>query len=238
MPAENGATGNRILDALPKASLDRLRRHFEPIALPYRGIVQLAGEKILHITFPTSGVVSIMFPLHDGSVIEIGAIGNEGLVGLPALLDRDDSLHEAVVQGQGEALRLPTHVIRAELGNSSEVRTLMRRYAELFLEQVSQTAACNGLHTLEERCARWLLTMRDRLGADRFRITQEFLAALLGVQRTGVTAIAGALQRKSLINYRRGEIEILDAASLASLSCECYRDLKSGLARYLQDIRP
>jgi len=238
MPSEKGATGNRILDALPKVSFDRLRRHFEPIVLPYRGIVQQAGGEILHITFPTSGVVSLMLPLHDGSVIEIGVIGNEGLVGLPALLDRVDSVHEAVVQGPGEALRVPTQVMRAELDNSSEVRTLVRRFAELFLEQVSQTAACNGLHTLEARCARWLLTMRDRQGSDRFHLTQEFLAVLLGVQRTGVTAVAGSLQRKSLIEYRHGEIEILDPASLESQSCECYRDLKGRLDTFLRDARP
>ena len=228
------ATGNRILDALAKPEIDRLHPHLDMVVLPLHQVLLNPGDKIEFIYFPIRGVVSVVAPLQDGSVVEVNMIGSEGFVGLPAVLGTRDEPWEVVVQGAGNAFRLRADVFLDEFAHSSQLRTLVLQFAELFLEQLGQTAACNARHDLEARTARWLLTMRDRLETDRFPVTQEFLAMLLGVRRASVTLAAAELQRQGLIRYHRGVIEILDPAGLETASCECHRHLKDRVDAFLR----
>jgi CRP-like cAMP-binding protein len=156
------------------------------------------------------------------------------LVGLSALLAKGVSPHEVMLQGAGRAFRLGAATARQEFNRDGAFRDLALRFTELFLAQISQTAACNGRHGLEARCARWLLTMRDRLGRDSFPLTQEFLAMLLGVQRTGVTATALDLQRRGFIRSSHGQFDILDLPGLEAASCECHRIIKDQLDGFLR----
>jgi len=222
------------LDALPRHEFDRIHPHLQEVPLPLKESIHHVGDEIAQIYLPVAGMVSIVATLQDGSSVEVGTVGNEGLVGLSALLGKGISPHEVMVQGAGRALRLGAATARQELNRDGAFRDLVLRFTELFLTQISQTAACNGRHGLEARCARWLLTLRDRLGRDNFPLTQEFLAMLLGVQRTGVTATAVDLQRRGLIRYSHGHVDILDLPGLEAAPCECHRVIKDLFARFLR----
>jgi CRP-like cAMP-binding protein len=179
-------------------------------------------------------MISVVAVLQDGSSVEVGTVGSEGVVGLSAFLGKGVSPHEVMVQGAGRGFRLGVATARQEFDRPGPFRELVLRFTELFLTQISQTAACNGRHSLEARCARWLLTMYDRLATDKFPLTQEFLAMLLGVQRTGVTATARDLQQRGLIRYSHGQVGIRDLAGLEAASCECHRVIKDLFARFLR----
>jgi CRP-like cAMP-binding protein len=234
MPIENGATGNHLLDSMARGEFDRLRKHLDPVPLHLRRVIQRQGEKFEGVYFPARGVASLVRLMLDGSSIEVGMIGREGFVGLESLLGERMSTHETIIQGAGHAFYAPVTVVKEEFDRSGRFHNLILEYADLFLEQVYQTAACNGRHRVEQRCARWLLMMRDQLGTNHFRQTQEFLAAMLGVQRTGVNAAALALQREGIITYRRGQIEILNPERLEEMCCECYGIFKTRLDAFLR----
>ena len=229
------ATGNRILDALPRRDFERLHAHLEPVPLKLKQVLYRPGDKMPFVYFPVSGMLSVVSLLQDGSAVEVGTVGEEGLAGLPALLGAAASPHEVVVQGKGNGFRIGADTLRHEFDRSASFRGIILKFAELFLAEISQTAACNGRHSLEARCARWLLTMRDRLHADHFPMSQEFLAMLLGVRRTGVTAAALDLRRRKLIEYRYGRINILDRAGLEAAACECYAIIRELHDRFLRE---
>lgn len=237
-PRALGATqtpANRLLALLPSSDRVRLRPHLKPFALAYRQSLYRANKPIEYIYFIESGVGSLVNTMRNGDAAEVGTIGNEGLVGLPLLLGDDRAPTSVYVQVPGSGLRMKATAFSKELARSASLRAVMHRYAHAFFNQVAQSAACNHFHSLEQRCCRWLLMTHDRMHSDAFLLTQEFLAMMLGVQRTGVTAAAGALQRVGLIRYTRGNVTILDRRGLERRSCECYGVSKREFDRLLGD---
>ena len=217
-------TGNLLLSRLSPEDAAEFEPHLEQHLLAQGDIIVAAGDDFTHAWFPDTAVLSVINKLSDGSGVEIGTIGNEGFVGIGAMLDAPTSLHLTVAQIPGMAHRLPVSVLAELRSNSDSLRRALNQYTCSFLGQVSQTAACNARHDIEQRCARWLLMCHDRVGdTNTFRLKHEYLAIMLGVRRTGVTIAAGALQARGLIRYRRGVIRIVDRAGLEARSCECYQ---------------
>lgn len=214
---------NNVLRALPADEYLRVASHLEPIEAENRRIVFEPYAPIREVWFPRNCVVSIVNVMKDGGVVEAATIGCEGIVGLPLLLGVSNSTHRAIVQVPGHAARMSGVSFLELLPHSPSLRTLAFRVMNTLFEQAAQTAACNRLHSVEQRCARWLLMTAERARSYEFPLTQEFLAQMLGVRRAGVTVVAGELQRSGLISYRRGHVSILDVKGLEKVSCECYR---------------
>jgi CRP-like cAMP-binding protein len=232
----DGATRNRILAALPTATLARLSPHLHPIPLSVRQEVLQPREPVRHAVFPLEGAISLVTELAEGNPVEIATIGNEGMTGLSAFLKTDWLPYRAFVQVPGRALRLEARVLAEELERDDGLGDVLKRHTQALLTQVAQTVACNRMHAIEERCARWLLMTDDRVGrAGHFLMTQEFLATMLGVRRATVTVAAGVLQRAGLIRYTRGRISIVDRAGLEAASCECYAAVREELDRLLPE---
>jgi CRP-like cAMP-binding protein len=186
-------------------------------------VVCPGGEAFRALYLPVTAVFSVISRMGDGGAAEVGTVGNEGAVGVSLLLDAQPSPHETVAQIPGTALMVDADVLREGMRERSGLRTLLLRYVHEYLTQVAQTAACNRLHGIEQRCARWLLMTHDRVAqADQFPLTQAYLAIMLGVRRAGVTVAAGALQDAGLITYHRGGIRVVDRVGLEGAACECY----------------
>jgi len=226
---------NRLLGLLPPRDYERLRPYLQRLPLTYRQSLYRAHKPLGFVYFFETGVGSLVNTMANGDASEVGTIGNEGVVGLPLLLGDDRAPTSVYVQVPGAGLRMKASLFKKELARSASMRAVMHRYAHAFFNQVAQSAACNQFHSLEQRCCRWLLMTHDRMQSDEFLLTQEFLAMMLGVQRTGVTAAAGALQRSGLINYKRGNVTIIDRRSLIRRSCECYSVSKKEFDRLLGD---
>jgi CRP-like cAMP-binding protein len=224
---------NRLLGLLPPKDYQRLRPHLHRIPLEYKKSLYHSNKPIEFIYFIESGVGSLVNTMKNGDAAEVGTIGNEGLVGLPILLGGNRTPTSVYVQVPGAGLRMKATLFEKELAKSASMRAVMHHYAHAFFNQVAQSAACNQFHSLEQRCCRWLLMTHDRMRSDEFLLTQEFLAMMLGVQRTGVTAAAGALQRADLIRYKRGNVTVLDRRGLVHRSCECYGVSKREFDRLL-----
>ncbi len=223
--------GNAILNALPAADRDRLIAEMTLIPLKIKTILFDAGEIITHVYFPTSGVISLVTPLEEGSIVEVATIGNEGIVGVP-LQPRGSLAVRAISQVAGSVLRMDAAMFLEE-SEHGPLRDLVRNYTLALFGQISQAAACNRLHSSEERLSRWLLMSRDRVGRDDFRITHDFLGQMLGSRRATVSLSAGLLQAAGLIRYSRGRVVIRNRAGLEAASCECY-----GVIRRLFDTPP
>jgi CRP-like cAMP-binding protein len=227
------AEQNRLLKALPAETYERLRPHLEPVQLASRQILWDAGVPIRSVYFPRSCVMSLIVLLEGEPSVEAATVGREGLLGVPVALGAESTSALALAQVPGDAARLPASAFREAMARDGAFAGLVFRYAQALLEQTSQSVACNRRHTLDERCARWLLMTCDRVGADQFPLTQEFLAVMLGVRRAGVTVAAGMLQEAGLIRYSRGKITILDRVRLEEASCECYHVVKEMSDRLL-----
>jgi len=227
------AHANRLLGLLPPRDHKRLRPHLHRIPLKYRQSLYRANTAIDFVYFIETGVGSLVNTMANGDAAEVGTIGNEGVVGLPLLLGDNRAPTSVYVQVPGAGLRMKASLFNKELARSASMRAVMLHYAHAFFNQVSQSAACNQFHSLEQRCCRWLLMTHDRMQSDEFLLTQEFLAMMLGVQRTGVTTAASALQRAGLIRYKRGNVTIIDRHDLQRRSCECYRISKREFDRLL-----
>jgi CRP-like cAMP-binding protein len=227
--------GNRLLGLLPRRDYERLRPHLRRIPLEYRQSLYRANKPIGFVYFIESGVGSLVNTMANGDATEVGTIGNEGMVGLPLVLGDDRAPTSVYIQVPGAGLKMKASLFKTELARSASMRAVMLRYVHAFFNQVAQSAACNHFHSLEQRCCRWLLMTHDRMQSDEFLLTQEFLAMMLGVQRTGVTAAAGALQRAGLIRYKRGNVTIIDRRGLMQRSCECYGVSKKEFDRLLDD---
>jgi len=226
-------TGNRLLDLLPPAQLDRLRPHLAAEALALNQTMQERGKPVESVVFPTSGMISIVAMMRDGAAVEVGIVGREGMLGVQSVLGDDVSLNEAMVQIPGSALRMPAGLLEREAQASPQLRAILLRYVQAYLNSATQSAACNRAHLLEQRLARWLLTARDRADTDRLPLTHEFIAMMLGVRRAGVTVAAQSLQSAGLIHYAHGRITIADREGLEVAACECYEVTKREHARLL-----
>jgi CRP-like cAMP-binding protein len=224
---------NRLLGLLSPQDYERLLPHLERLSLEYRQSLYRANRKIEFVYFIETGVGSLVNTMANGQAAEVGTIGNEGLVGVPLVLGDERAPTSVYVQVPGEGLRIAAALFKTELARSATMQAVMLRYVHALFNQVAQSAACNHFHSLEQRCCRWLLMTRDRMQSDEFLLTQEFLAMMLGVQRTGVSLAAGALQRAGLITYKRGNVTILDHPGLKKLSCECYGISKREFDRLL-----
>jgi CRP-like cAMP-binding protein len=212
----------RLLAHLEQRDRDRLRPHLEPVILEYKRLLYDAYQPIEYVYFLEDGVASLVHTMENGDALEVGTIGNEGVVGLPILLGDEGAPSSVFIQVPGSGMRIEANAFRRELERSGAMRAVLLHYAHAFFNQVAQSAACAHFHALEQRCCRWLLMTRDRVKSDEFLLTQEFLSMMLGVRRAGVSIAAGALQRAGLIRYSRGRITMLDREALEARACECY----------------
>jgi CRP-like cAMP-binding protein len=223
---------NRLLVALPRDEYHRLLPHLEKVPLPLKTILYEANGPIAHVFFPLNGVVSLVI-MDAGFTLEVGVIGNEGMVGTPVFLGSDRSPTKAIAQIPGAALRMEAEVFQREMRRLGPLHGLVQRYTQSMINQISQSIVCNRRHSVEKRMCRWLLMSHNRVEADEFPLTHEFLAQMLGVCRPTVTAVAGTLQKAELITYHRGKITVLDRKGLEAASCECYQVVAKELDRLL-----
>jgi CRP-like cAMP-binding protein len=217
------AASNRLLASLSEQHQRRFLAGCDHVDLQFADVLYRAGERIDYVYFPLGCLISSITVLDADSKMEFGIVGDEGMLGLPIVLGVDRAAQEALVQGGGAALRMRARALGGHCGRGSTLHRQLHRYAYVVMSQLAQSAACARFHLIEARLARWLLTTRDRAHSNRFRMTHEFLGYMLGVRRVAVSLAAGGLQRRGLIKYSRGILEILDPAALETSSCGCYR---------------
>jgi CRP-like cAMP-binding protein len=226
-----GRTRNKILNLLPSKQLDAVLERCEVVRVESEELIFRRNEPIRFAYFPDDCVISLVTEMADGDAVEAMTIGNDGFVGLEVFHGVVSSRLKAIAQISGEARRLTTDDFRELAREYEAFERLLHRYSQFVFETVSQSAACNRLHVIEQRCARWLLMSEDRVGRNRFDLTQEFLAEMLGVRRPGVTVAMGVLEKAGLISHGRGNITVVDRAGLENAACECYQTIRERQAQ-------
>jgi CRP-like cAMP-binding protein len=225
--SKNGHVKNRILASLSREEYERLAPHLEEVSLSIGTILYDFDEPITHVYFPNNDTLgSLLSTTERDTPIEIGVTGSEGVLGFSALMGLDRTPHRVLIQIPGTALKIKTAAIRREFKQGGRLHDLALRYIHAIFTQASQTAVCNRLHPVEARLARWLLTVRERVEADQFPITHEFLARMLGANRATVSLTAATIAQAGYISYKRGKLSVLDREGLEDVSCECYRIVK------------
>jgi CRP-like cAMP-binding protein len=225
--------GNLILAFLPPNEMNRLSSKLQPVELAQGQILYDARMPVDHVYFMDQGMISVVSVMRNGDTIEVGTVGIEGMAGMSVMLGVEAVPYRHIVQVAGRARRMSSSTFAAELPVNLTLRTILNRYHAAFNTQVMQGMACNGLHSVIQRCCRWLLTTQDRLGSQELNITHEFLAQMLGVRRASVTEVLRPLQNDGLIRASRGKVVILDSKRLADASCECYGVIRSEYQRLL-----
>ena len=224
-------TTNRILNALTRSEFESLSAHLDPINLSSGEVLYRPEQPITHVYFPNRGTVSLVSTFEDGTSVEVGMVGNEGMFGVCVFLGSVASPLLAQVQLPGDGLRMRAGVLRREFQKGGQLQDLLLRYTQAFITQIAQTAACNRAHPADGRLAKWLLMCGDRANSGELRLTHEFMSQMLGMRRAGVTEAACLLKNAGLINYTRGNVTIVDRAGLEALSCECYPLVKKEFTR-------
>ncbi len=228
---------NRLLNSLPSAEFDLLAEHLEPVALALGDTLYEPNQQMRYAIFPTSAVVSLHYVTVNGATAEIAGVGQEGVVGIALFMGGGTTPSSAVVHTAGYAFRLDRHLFEAAFERSGAMQSLLLRYTQVLMAQVSQAAACNRYHSIEQQLCRWLLLAQDRAPGRDLVMTQEMVATMLGVRRESVTDAAGKLQQSGFIRYRRGHITVIDRKGLETRACECYVVLKKELDRLHEDPR-
>jgi len=224
---------NKLLAALPSEEYARILPCLEHVAFSFGESVYESSERSKYAYFPTTSVVSLVYTMEDGANIEMGMVGNEGLIGIALFTGGETRPNRAIVQHAGGAIRMKAHAFQEEFRRGASFQRLSLRYTHALLTQTSQKAVCNGLHSIEQRLACWLLMTYDRVRSEKLQVTQEFVSNLLGVRRQGVSLTTGSLRDKGVIVCNRGYITILDRAGLEATACECYRVIKDEYNRLL-----
>ncbi len=217
------ALGNHLLAALPCEAYERLRPHLEAITFSLGEVVYESGGRMRYVYFPTTSHISLLYTMIDGSTAEMGLVGREGVVGIALFMGGETTPNRAMVQGGGRALRMKSKALLDEFKRGGEFQQLLLRYTQALITQISQTAVCNRLHSVEQRLCRWLLMTHDLAQSDELEMTHEFISNMLGVRREGVTMAARRLQERKMISYVRGHISIIDRTQLLAHVCECYQ---------------
>ena len=229
----NHSHSNRILAALPKDEYERLLPSLKYVELPLNEVLYEPDKPLPYVYFPYHGLVSFTTVMEDGLEIEVGSIGREGMVGLPIVMGADSTPLRSVMQIAGEGMRMKSKLFRVEVSRCNQMSRMLLQYEQAFFIQTALTAACNRLHRLNERLARWLLMARERANSDELQLKQVYLSMMLGVSRASVSAAASQFQADGLIQYSRGRIRILDQLGLEAASCACYGTTKKEFDRLL-----
>ena len=224
---------NHLLAALPAESYERLRPNLEPMTFALGEVVYESGGPMRYVYFPTTSHISLLYTMIDGSTAEMGLVGNEGVVGIALFMGGETTPNRAMVQGSGAAFRMKAKAMLDEFKRGGEFQHLLLRYTQALITQISQTAVCNRLHSVEQRLCRWLLMTHDRTDSDQLQMTHEFISNMLGVRREGVTVAAHRLQEAGMISYMRGHIKILNRDQLLAHVCECYQVVRAEHERLL-----
>lgn len=219
--------GSRLLASLPKKEYICLLPQLKPITLTFGEVLYESGDTISHVYFPNDAIVALLSTVEERSALQIGMVGNEGMVGVSVLMGVNKSPTRALVQGTGSAMRMTSAAVQFEAQKMGNLHQLLQHYIHSLLTQVCQLSACNRFHALDARLARWLLMICDRTGSNEFRLTQEFIADMLGARREGVNKTIGAMQKRGIIEYSRAQLKILDATALQRVSCNCYDLIKA-----------
>jgi len=229
----NAAVENRLLAALPRTEYERLRPQLLPVSFSLGEVVYEFGGHLNYVYFPTTSIVSLLYTMENGISAEMGLTGNDGVVGIALFMGGGTMPNRAVVQSAGGAIRMKAKLLQDEFARGGKFQQLLLRYTQALITQISQTAVCNRLHSVEQQLCRWLLLSHDRVKVDELIMTQELIADMLGVRREGVTVAAGRLQDAGAISYVRGHIKILDRQKLEDTVCECYVVVKNEFDRLL-----
>jgi CRP-like cAMP-binding protein len=235
-PTRAAKTRNKILNLLPAKDLDAVLERAEVVTIESEEVVFRRREPIPYAYFPDNCVISLVTEMLNGDTVEAMTVGNDGFVGMAVFHEVGSSWLKAIGQITGEATRIATRDFHELKRESKALDHLLHRYSQFVFETVSQSAACNRLHVIEQRAARWLLMSEDRVGRNQFDLTQEFLAEMLGVRRPGVTVAMGVLEKAGLIAHGRGNITVVDRAGLEKVACECYQAIKGRQAELFGPI--
>jgi CRP-like cAMP-binding protein len=238
MPGPHVPQQNHLLAALSPGERDRLHPHLRLVPLPLGRVLYESGDVLRHVYFPTDSIVSLLYVLADGASAELSVVGNEGLIGIALFMGGETTPSRAIVQSAGHAYRLLGQRLKDEFHRNGELQLLLLRYTQALITQMAQTAVCNRHHSVDQQLCRWLLLSLDRLSSNQLTMTQELIAHMLGVRREGVTEAAGKLHKLGVIEYRRGQITVLDRPRMEQLCCECYAAVKKETDRLLTHYRP
>lgn len=237
MASAHSPNQNHLLAALPTAEFERLAAHLERVPMLLGEILYEPGAQMRHAYFPTTAIVSLHYVMETGASAETAGVGNEGVVGISLFMGGDTTPSSAVVQTAGHAYRLESRLLKDEFNRGGPMQSLLLRYTQALITQMTQTAACNRHHSIEQQLCRWLLLTLDRVSSHELIMTQELVASMLGVRREGITEAAGKLQHAGFIRCRRGHIAVLDRSGLETRVCECYAVVRKELTRLLSDVR-
>lgn len=226
---------NHLLQTLPDEDFERIKPQLESVSLKLGKVLYEAGDKMSHIYFPTTAIISLLYIMENGGTSEIGIAGNNGLIGMALFMGGETTSSRAVVQSAGDAVRMKSEDLRKEFKRGGMFQDILLLYTQSMMTQISQTAVCNRLHTIHQQLCRWLLINHDMLPANKLVMTHDLIANMLGVRREGVTQAAGYLQANGYIKYSRGTVNIIDREGLEDICCECYQVVSTEYDRLLGD---